>query len=349
MKGKQRVKKQLAGWLLAIALLTGGTVTVAVLTGFQDDSLGRINDSLIDRREFALLLSQQRSQTVQTYKKKYNAAVNGTFWTTAYEGVTPADYAKQAALDQLIEYRVEQLLAQSNGLDVPADYGQFLQRLREENERRKALLQTGSPIYGPTQYSEWGFYDYVHSNMVIKLKDKLLEGGAVATDEELHKAYEAQKDVAYRIPDEVTVNVMSFPMGDGNRAEDAVSQLASGVLFAQVRSELSPFVMNRRADGEGILLGGSGSEDRAEAEERLLQAALVLQEGEAIRVDFAKYTSVIQLISKTSNQYFPFDQVKEAMLRQWTDQAFNQQIEQLTKQAKVELNQRNYQSFNVAE
>ncbi|MNG35315.1 hypothetical protein D3C84_1220210 [compost metagenome] len=74
----------------------------------------------------------------------------------------------------MTEYRVQQQLAQSNGLEVSADYGQFLQRLREENERRKALLQTGSPIYGPTQYSEWSFYDYIHSNLVIKLKEKLL-------------------------------------------------------------------------------------------------------------------------------------------------------------------------------
>ncbi|RTE10867.1 peptidyl-prolyl cis-trans isomerase [Paenibacillus whitsoniae] len=349
MKGKQRVKKRLASWLIASVLLMGGAVSVAVLTGFQDDSLGRINDSSVDRREFALLLAQQRSQTVQYFKQHYKAAVNETFWETSFDGVTPADYAKQAALDQLIKYRVEQQLARSHGLDVSSDYGEFLQRLRKENEQRKSALRTGSPIYGPAQYSEWSYYDYLHSNLIIKLKEKLQEGGEVATEEALYKIYEEQKDNRYRMPEEATVNVMSFPLGDGNRAVNALSMLTGGASFAQVRSELSPFVMNRRADGEAIRLGGAGTEDHAEAEELLLKTALQLEEGKAARVDLANRASVLQLISKTDHQYLPFEQVKETIRHEWNDQGFERHIELLKKQAKVELNQRNLQRINAAE
>lgn len=349
MKLKAPVGSRRGRWLLAAGLILGAVLTTAALPGLQDDSLGSINGSPVDRREFALLVSQERVKAAQYFKQRYNAAVNESFWTTSYEGVTPADYTRQAALDRLVEYRLEQRLALQYGLETPGSYEQFLDRLRTENERRKAALQNGQPIYGPVQYSEWTYYDYLHSNLLIQLKDKLKETELTVSEDETHQAYEQRKDTRYRIPDEVAVNVISFLPKDGSRATEALSMLTGGVAFRDVQRALSSYALKRKADGEGIRLGGVRTEDAAEAEERLLGAALKLKNGEAVRVDFASYSSVLQLTGKTEQGYLSYDDVKASLRSELADQLFERYIGQLKRQAKIEINQRNFRRVNIGE
>jgi hypothetical protein len=336
-------------WLMASGLLVGAAMTITLLTGFQDDGLGYINDMPLDRREFMLFVSQERAQTAQYFKNKYSAEVNESFWTTIYDGIMPADYAKQAALDRLIDYKLQQRLAISYGLEVPADFGQFLQRLQQENKRRNAALQNGSPIYGPTQYDEWGYYDYVHSNMLIGLKSKMLGTELKVTEDEVRDAYEQWKDERYRVPDHAALNVMSFSLTDTNRVVEAMSNLTNGVSFRKVRSELSPYLLKHVLDGENITLGESGTEDASETEERLLEAAMKLENGEATRVQFADYISVVQLIGKSELRYAPYDEVKEAVRSELIDQKFKHQMVQMKKQAKAQLNQRKFRSVKLDE
>ena len=67
-----------------------------------------------------------------------------------------------------------------------------------ENSRRLAAKKSGKIIYGPVQYSEEVYYNYLFSNMVNKLKEYLATNVFRISDNELRAFYENRKENLFR-------------------------------------------------------------------------------------------------------------------------------------------------------
>ncbi len=140
------------------------------LTGPLPATVAYINDSAIDKREFQLFLNDAKAQTAGYFKQTYNADDSSSFWTTSFQGEVPIEKAKQLALDRLKEVKVQQLLAQEYGLVSDLSYTTFLENWSTDNQRREKAIKNNQVIYGPKQYDERGYYTYVFSNLVLKVK-----------------------------------------------------------------------------------------------------------------------------------------------------------------------------------
>ncbi|NQX64344.1 hypothetical protein [Paenibacillus qinlingensis] len=140
------------------------------LAGSLPATVAYINDSAIDEREFQLFLHDVKAQTAGYFKQTYNADNSSSFWTTSFQGEVPIEKAKQLALDRLKEVKVQQFLAQEYGLVNDLSYAVFLENWLTENQRREKAIKNNQVIYGPKQYDERGYYTYVFSNLVLKVK-----------------------------------------------------------------------------------------------------------------------------------------------------------------------------------
>ncbi|NOU64778.1 hypothetical protein GC096_12145 [Paenibacillus sp. LMG 31461] len=140
------------------------------LVGPLPATVAYINDSAIDEREFQLFLNDVKAQTAGYFKQTYNADDSASFWTTSFQGEVPIEKAKQLALDRLKEVKVQQFLAQEYGLMNDLSYTAFLKNWLTENQRREKAIKNNQVVYGPKQYDERGYYSYVFSNLVLKVK-----------------------------------------------------------------------------------------------------------------------------------------------------------------------------------
>ncbi|MDR6555235.1 hypothetical protein [Paenibacillus qinlingensis] len=158
-------------FLLSIFATTGCTEwQKSSLAGPSYATVAYINDVAIDEREFQLFLNDVKAQTAGYFKKTYNADDSDSFWTKSFQGEVPIEKAKQLALERLKEVKVQQLLAQQYDLVNDLSYTTFLANWSQENQRREKAIKNNQVIYGPRQYEERGYYTYLFSNLVLKVK-----------------------------------------------------------------------------------------------------------------------------------------------------------------------------------
>ena len=142
----------------------------------QNDTkiIATINGEPIAVGEFDLFASQNRSKVIQHFRNNYNTDYSEKFWGKRIKGDSPLELLKKMTFEDLIELKIQQLLAREYGIVEHIDYINFLKKLSAENIRRANKIAKAEAIYGPKVYSKEVYFDYLISNMVIQLKDSLV-------------------------------------------------------------------------------------------------------------------------------------------------------------------------------
>ncbi|MFZ4521287.1 MAG: hypothetical protein ACOYNC_06250 [Bacteroidales bacterium] len=161
-------------------------------------AVAEVNGEEIATPEFLLHAKALRPLIISEFRTKYGAEYGSEFWTREYDGKTPSAALKERTLDTMLQIKVQQISAKKAGLVSDISYKGFLNALKIENSRRLAAKQSGKIIYGPVQYSEEVYYNYLFSNMVNKLKEFLATSLFKVSDKELKEIYENQKDTLFR-------------------------------------------------------------------------------------------------------------------------------------------------------
>lgn len=182
MKSNKKQKKccrlHVLSWIMiGLVLITAMRSAAAVSASEMPDDtvVAKINGLPVQMREFMLMVNKNRSEVFSYFKQTYNAEDSETFWTDQFEGESPSELVKQYAIDELKETKTEQALAIEYGIIENADYDKFFAEWKAENERRKTAKANNEVIFGPVEYRELDYFNYVHSNMEVELKKKLRE------------------------------------------------------------------------------------------------------------------------------------------------------------------------------
>jgi hypothetical protein len=187
----------------------------------QDTSLmATVNGEAIMLREFMLHARALRPLVISEYRTRYGAEYSGEFWSRKFDGVTPMETLKSRTLDSLVYIKVQQISGRQAGITGDISYQGFLKELETENRRRLVAKQSGKVIYGPVQYSEEVYYNYLFSNMVNRLKEFLAASVFRITEEDLKEAYEKEKDSLYRMGYYTGVNLIKLKTGDGTSGDN---------------------------------------------------------------------------------------------------------------------------------
>ena len=198
-----RQRLLVTGAILAVAtsitvtvLLTGGGHPVrnaepAALPATSMATALTVDGQAIPVRQLMLQVQADRAATFAYFQRRFGAGDSARFWHTRFDKTTPAGYLIGHAIADTVTLAVERRLAQQHGLLADPGYAAFLQSWTAENARRAAAIAKHQVIFGPTQYSEAGYFTYLMADLVPRLENALLADGTISVTEADAKAYYA--------------------------------------------------------------------------------------------------------------------------------------------------------------
>ena len=101
---------------------------------------------------------------------------------------------------------MQQQLAQQYGLLPDPSYGAFVQAWLQENARRQQALANHQVIYGPTQYTEANYFNYVFGQTIYDLKQLLAQRGIIDTSDQVLYPYYLAHQAEFQQPADSAAN-----------------------------------------------------------------------------------------------------------------------------------------------
>lgn len=211
--------------------LSGGSETEVsseeALPLTEDDVILTVDDYPVSRKELSLFIRDQRSDTAQHFNRTFGAEMKAGFWTTEFDGQTPSDYCKEKALEEIIRYKTERILAYERGLVESVDYGDLMADMKALNEKNAKSIAAGEVTYGLTTFEPWQYLLYIRSDCNAKLlKDEMRQCAESISEETMRTRYEEDKE-NYNKGDRVTYERLEAESpASGTELETALRQIA---------------------------------------------------------------------------------------------------------------------------
>jgi hypothetical protein len=215
--------------LVAISLILNHLFTLK-----EDDTILTVNGEPVSIAEFLHTRSGLRANTYSYFSQKYDARDNLNFWTTSYNGEVPAEILKQNTIDKLKRVKSEQILMKIYGITEDISYSGFLKDLNTANIKRKMAVEKNEPIYGPIQYDEKRFYDYLQSERIGKLKQILSDKELLVSEEEIRLYFNENKCGKYNQSDYIKIEMISLPVMNSCRDDSTYGKVKPEMLMSQI-------------------------------------------------------------------------------------------------------------------
>lgn len=339
--------------VLLILMISIPFVDRAVAMYEENTRIVSVNGESVLLSEFKRVLLQNSASVYSYFKEKHGVDDHSEFWTTDYHGEIPIDVARRKALDQLIRIKVEQALAKKMGIIKDIEYTAFLKNLKEENKARKEAVKANKIIYGPQQFGEKEYFNYIHSNMLIRLKEKLGEPGQVlyAQEDKLKEYYEANKEESYRKPGNLKVQKVSVAY---------VAEESKQIAYQKTKE-----IKARLEDGESIdSISTAYASDRSvafnfenvnydrrsmsyeiEANPSLHKVLQSIREEETSSlIDGNRIYHVIKCIQRETDGYSSYEEISASVRSAYIDEKYEEMVGRLVQSAKIEINERMYKN-----
>ncbi len=158
-------------------------------SSLKDNYIAKLNGKIISVPEFRLLMKKNRAMIYNDFYQNYSAEDCTDFWTRSFNDEIPIEILKKKALDECIQIKVQQILAKQNNLVKSICYSDFLTNFEKEQQRRKNAYKSKQVIFGPIELTELGYYNYIISNLQIRLKNHLAANQFKVSDEQLKNYY----------------------------------------------------------------------------------------------------------------------------------------------------------------
>jgi len=170
-----------------------------------DSLIATVDSDGITAQELKLCEQKFKTSVILEYKTMFNLNYDENFWDNTSVGESPAQLLRKKALNEAIEIKIQQQLTREIGLIKDISYKAFLEDYKNENQRRKVDIINHKVIYGPTQLSEENYFNYLFSNVVLRLKQELYRRKFNHSEAQLRLLYENEKDSLYKLPDLLVV------------------------------------------------------------------------------------------------------------------------------------------------
>ena len=159
----------------------------------DDATILTVNGESVPFEEMKIFLEQNRAAVAADYRTKVNVG-GDKFWTTSVNGTTPQAELLTRATEQVVRQSIQFQLAASHKLIRDPTFLSFDEQWTSENMRRRQALSTGTPIYGPQQYSQANYLAYLTGNIAQTLQDAMVaDGTIIVTDDEMRTYYDAHR------------------------------------------------------------------------------------------------------------------------------------------------------------
>ena len=329
---------------IALIMITFAFCTYLFTERYESDeasasAVAMVNGNQISVQEFTRSLNNNKPSVVSYFKSKYGIEAGENFWNSNRSGEVPRDVLLKKALDEAVRIKIQQQLAKEKGLVKDISYSAFLAELNKENQRRTEDLSKGRPVFGPKQYQENQYFDYVFSNQIIKLKEKLGEKELKTSEDNLKKYYEAHLDL-FKKGEIIKVAEVLLP----------ADNKANPIIISDVQIRLSKgespeaIVSDYKKQGVPDLKYGEVTYDSKKISEsedlnELQSAILNLKAGQVSNVILQdNIFVVVKNIDRKGDGYKPFADVKELVTSLLLDDEYKKLIDSRVEKAKIKAN-----------
>ncbi|GAB6989264.1 hypothetical protein [Paenibacillus pini] len=227
--------------LAAIFVLVG-----LFTTSKQDKQLG-VTEQVLSYAGYTRVIDQQEYQFYEYLAQR------------EMDGVSDSNLLadKTKALAQIVNAQF--YLGNKLGLSGPYSFGSMQEQMKQENARRKMEIEKGQVIYGPKTFDIYRYYQYVSSNLEVKIIDYL----ATNADESLHtmartyfeenkKKYEHIEKIVYSLTENGKTVENTIDWGQLNTLGKADSELAQILKNGSIDQEFSYRFGNSKRSGKII-------------------------------------------------------------------------------------------------
>ncbi len=305
--------------------------------------VAKVNGDPISVALFTRRLAANRSSAYLRFSGGEKGAIGEDFWTKKHDGETPAEWLKRRTLEDCVRIKVELGIGKKYGLIPDTSYATFLKALDRENERRRAALARGEPIYGPEQYGEREFLLYTLNNLRLAVQSKLAEEGPQPSEKELREFYETVKGMYFRLGDKVKIQGIRLTQ----KGTEPPAQAAARARLAEARERLEAGddiqAVAAEYDDEGKVrewtFGPGTNHIRTRWRTELRDTALSMKQGELREVSVpgdAWY--LIRCEQRESLGYRPFEEVRNTVRALYMERKYRKMVDGLVRSARVEIN-----------
>lgn len=301
----------------------------------DDDVVVSVNGKNITAKQF--------ESTLALYKESFELMYGSSIWDTEVEdGVKYRDKFKETMLDQMIDIEVVCQQAEKDNLvptkeEVDKAFKELKKSIDEDEEYKKTLEDLGvDDAYLKSQQEQ---------ELILQKYKENFEKNLKISDEEMEKYYEEHKTDYYK--DEVKASHILISTVDDNgkelseakkkeakkKAEEILKKAKNGEEFSELAKD------NSDDTGSASQGGDLGYFTKGQMVQEFEDAAFSLESGEISDIVESEYGYHIIKVYDKIDEQLPFDEVKDEIKSTLTEDKYIENIEEISKKAKVEKNE----------
>ncbi|OUS76072.1 hypothetical protein B1748_14775 [Paenibacillus sp. MY03] len=362
--------KTMPRWSKSSKVASGVGVLIVLLSGFfladrlseQPESVivAYVDGEPIYAAELQKSMEKERHAVAMYYYHEHGLEETPGFWTSRYEGELPIERLRMKALQSVVRTKQQMMMARSKGLIEDISYPAFLKNLTKENERRKEAVKKNEVIYGPLQYTEEAYFEYVTANLLIQLQSRL-EGAEIPLTEPLLKQYyDTIKEKYYKGEDAVRVHKIriSYMGQDGainlkkkeqawELMREAQGKLEQGESFAVLAEQLNETKEERSSYGEQVFDRSTAREDQMSGGVLRQEAMKLAAGGTSGIIETNNALYLLYCLNRLPAEAQPFDQVRQDVKNKYMSYRYTELIDKKTREASIEIRQAQFDEVTL--
>ncbi|WP_054028746.1 peptidylprolyl isomerase [Bacillus sp. FJAT-28004] len=347
-------RRRIIAVILILIFVPAAMIMSRIITKHDnaDNYIALVNGFSISAKEFDNAIKANKAQIIDYFYNKYAAEQTPEFWMTSFEGEIPAESINKKALDDSVRIKIRQLIAQEQGVLPDISYDVFLRQLDEENKRRQSAVDNNEIIYGPIQYGEEAYFEYVLSQTTRSVKSQFMQDEWKPDDQTLKRFYDMQKQQLYLSQGSVKVKLISLSFLDSNQAvdlalkeeaknkmEQAMAMAASGTDFEKIAKAFSVNMMDKDFNSSNV---------RSNSRSPVAQAAekLSIDETSGIIEENGRYYMMKCMENQIEGSGFQdFDSIQEQVRKDYADYQYEKYVMKRVSEAQIVLNETAYRAY----
>lgn len=313
----------------------------------------KVNNTSVTTEEYDLFLQDQKALTYNYFFKKYKAKNSPTFWTTTIEGETPINYIKTKTNTQLTSIKVVQDYASNIDLVPQFNFETFITDWKAENNRRKIKKNAGEVIFGPIETSKKEYYDYLQSNLEIRLKDKLNTTRFKPSKEQLEALYRSFKNTHFTYNDTIRVAYLNFPYNTSTERKERLKQAQS--IYGKLNKQKPHLALDSYKKNEFYhtkefydavkLYGEENPEKDLKAYASNLKFGVLQFIDTKLETNSSVY--ILTLLAPHVQATRPFDSVRKDLSYMYKAQKYKQLMDSLSNNVSIIFNKPVYENITI--
>ncbi|TXK84156.1 peptidylprolyl isomerase [Paenibacillus sp. N3.4] len=263
-------------------------------------------------------------------------------------------------MKEAVTVKQQQITAKKYGVMKDISYEGFLKSLLQENERRRSALQNRQVIYGPKEYDERGYFEYIFDNMVSGLKAKWSQTDLNMPEEQLRLYYESVKDRQYKNTDTITLEKLSISYSGRTPEEMSAQRMLASQSMLAIKKDMDQGSIeekqdrNRKEDrikmvSEMITLDPESSGKNLILAPLMMETAFTLKTGQTSEIleEDASFL-ILRCVERKEGGYKPFEANRDLVRSNYVDSEYAEFVNQQVKSVPYTTNKSVYDSFVIS-